>query len=223
MRLLLVEDDLMIGESLEKALRKSGYIVNWVKDGESAEITLQDEEYDLVVLDLGLPGKSGLSVLQGVRKRGNDIPILILTAKDSTSDKVKGLDGGADDYLLKPFDLEELEARLRSLSRRHIGQSGNDEGLIREGQLALNLKTHEAFIKNKKILLSAKEFALLYTLLKSPTAVLSRAQLEESLYGWNEEIASNAVEVHIHQIRKKIGSGVVKNIRNVGYTLGDVT
>lgn len=221
MRLLLVEDDFMIGESLQKALRKSGYIVNWVTDGETAETTLKDEKYDLIILDLGLPKKSGMSVLEDIRNDGNDIPVLILTAKDSTSDKVRGLDAGADDYLLKPFELEELEARLRSLVRRHIGQSGNDAGKLRHGKVALDPKTHEALIGDKRTLLSAKEFTLFQTLLKMPTAILSKSQLEESLYGWNEEISSNAVEVHIHQIRKKLGNNIIKNIRNVGYTMGD--
>lgn len=221
MRLLLVEDDLMIGEGLQKALRKDGLVVNWVKDGETADITLQDETYDLVILDLGLPGKTGLDVLARLRKSGNDVPVLILTARDAVSDKVKGFDSGADDYLLKPFALEELEARIRSLLRRSMGQAGNESGLLRHGKISLNPKTHEAFWEDKKVSLSAKEFLLIHTLIKTPNAVLSKAQLEESLYGWNEEVASNAVEVHIHQIRKKLGNGTIKNIRNVGYTLGE--
>lgn len=221
MRLLVVEDDMMIGENLQKALRKEGFVVNWAHDGETAETALQDEEYDLVVLDLGLPGQSGLDVLDKLRKRGNDIPVLILTARDAISDKVKGFDKGADDYLLKPFALEELEARIRSLLRRRMGQAGNESGFLRHGPITLNPKTREVFMDGEKIALSAKEFLLVHTFLKVPNAVLSKAQLEESLYGWNEEIASNAVEVHIHQIRKKIGNGMIKNIRNVGYTLGD--
>ncbi len=221
MRVLLVEDDIMIGEGLQKALRKSGLIVNWVKDGETADIALQDEIYDLVILDLGLPGKSGLDVLERLRKKGNDIAVLILTARDALSDKIKGFDTGADDYLLKPFALEELEARIRSIARRRMGQAGNENGLLRHGKLSLNPKTHEVFINEEKTSLSAKEFLLLQTLIKTPTAILSKSQLEESLYGWNEEVASNAVEVHIHQIRKKLGNSIIKNIRNVGYTLGE--
>lgn len=221
MRLLVVEDDIMIGENLQKALRKEGFVVNWVQDGETASMTLKDEPYDLVILDLGLPGRSGLDVLNRLRQDGDDIPVLILTARDAVSDKVKGFDSGADDYLLKPFALEELEARIRSLMRRRMGQSGNESGLLRHGNLTLNPKTREVFADGKKVALSAKEFLLLHTLLKTPSAVLSRTQIEESLYGWNEEIASNAVEVHIHQIRKKIGNGIIRNIRNVGYTLGD--
>lgn len=221
MRLLLVEDDLMIGEDLQKALRKESFVVNWVQDGESADIALQNESYDLVILDLGLPGKSGIHVLDTLRKGGNDTPVLILTARDAISDKIKGFDTGADDYLLKPFALEELEARIRSLLRRSMGQAGNENGLLRHGKITLNPKTREVFFDDKIVSLSAKEFLLIHTLLKTPNAVLSKTQLEESLYGWNEEVASNAVEVHIHQIRKKLDSGVIKNIRNFGYTLGD--
>lgn len=221
MRLLLVEDDLMIGEDLQKALRKESFVVNWVQDGESADIALQNESYDLVILDLGLPGKSGIHVLDTLRKGGNDTPVLILTARDAISDKIKGFDTGADDYLLKPFALEELEARIRSLLRRSMGQAGNENGLLRHGKITLNPKTREVFFDDKIVSLSAKEFLLIHTLLKTPNAVLSKTQLEESLYGWNEEVASNAVEVHIHQIRKKLDSGVIKNIRNLGYTLGD--
>lgn len=223
MRLLVVEDDLMIGENLQKALRKEGFVVNWAQDGHAAEITLKNESYDLVVLDLGLPGQSGLDVLNALRRGGDDIPVLILTARDAVSDKVKGFDSGADDYLLKPFALEELEARIRSLLRRRMGQAGNENGLLRHGSLTLNPKTREVFMDGDIVALSSKEFLLVHTLLKTPNAVLSKAQLEEALYGWNEEIASNAVEVHIHQIRKKIGNGMIKNIRNVGYTLGGST
>lgn len=221
MRLLLVEDDPMIGEGLQKALKKSGFAVNWVQDGETATISLEDETYDLMILDLGLPGQSGLEVLRKFRRKGNATPVLILTARDSVSDKVKGLDSGADDYLLKPFALEELEARIRSLLRRQSGQAGNEDGFLRHGNIALNPKTHEIFLSDKNIALSTREFSLVYALIKTPNAVLSKAQLEENLYGWNEEVASNTVEVHIHQIRKKLGMDFIKNIRNIGYILGD--
>jgi two-component system response regulator QseB len=221
MRLLLVEDDLMIGEDLQKALRKGGIVVNWVQDAETAQLTLKLETYDLIILDLGLPGKSGLELLGQIRTNGDDIPVLILTARDALSDKVKGFDTGADDYLLKPFALEELEARIRSLMRRRMGQAGNENGLLRHEQISLNPKTHEVFFNGSKIILSAKEFSLLHTLLKTPNAILSKSQLEENLYGWNEEIASNAIEVHISQIRKKMRADVIKTIRHVGYTLGN--
>lgn len=219
MRLLLVEDDKMIGESLQKALKKEGYTVNWAEDGTTADIALSDDSYDLVILDLGLPDKSGLDVLAQLRKSGNSVPVIILTAKDAISDKVKGLDTGADDYLLKPFQLEELEARIRSHMRRHAGKIAHEEGWLNHGELSLNPKTHEVIFKNKQALLSGREFSLIYTLIKTPNAILSKRQLEEGIYGWNEEIASNAIEVHVHQIRKKLGTNIIKNIRNVGYTI----
>jgi len=219
MRLLLVEDDRMIGEGLQKALKKEGFAVNWAQDGETADITLQDTLYDLIILDLGLPDRSGLDVLRALRKRGNAVPVIILTARDTVSDKVQGLDAGADDYLLKPFALEELEARIRSLMRRKNVKAGHDEGWLHHNKLAINPKTHEVIYDDRKAVLSGREFSLLYALIKTPNAILSKTQLEESLYGWNEEVASNAVEVHIHQLRKKLSQDVIKNIRNVGYTL----
>ena len=219
MRILLVEDDPMIGKDLQKALKQNGYAVNWARDGAAADMTLQDEIYDLVVLDLGLPQLSGLDVLKKMRTRNNATPVLVLTARDSTSDKVKGLDAGADDYLLKPFALEELEARIRSLLRRQAGQAGTGDGLLQHGDLRLNPKTHHATYKGQDTALSGREFALLFALVKTSHRALSKTQLEEAIYGWNDEVASNAVEVHIHQIRKKLGSDIIKNIRNVGYTL----
>ncbi len=219
MRLLLVEDDRMIGESLQKALKKEGFAVNWAQDKTTAGLALHDDLYDLVILDLGLPDGSGLDVLVKLRKAGNRVPVIILTAKDAISDKVKGLDSGADDYLLKPFQLEELEARIRSLMRRNTGKLAHEEGWLKHGQLSLNQRTHEVVFNNKAAMLSGREFSLLYALLKTPNAILSKRQLEESIYGWNEEIASNAIEVHVHQIRKKLGTDIIKNVRNVGYTI----
>ncbi len=221
MRILLVEDDEMIGSGLQKALRKSGLAVDWVQDGEAANMALQVDSYDLLILDIGLPGESGLDILGRIRKSGNSVPVLMLTARDSIADKVAGLDRGADDYLLKPFALEELEARIRSLMRRKEGQSGNENGLLRHGKMTLDPKTYQVFLDGMNIPLSAREFSLVHALIKTPKAILSKAQLEESLYGWNEEVSSNTIEVHIHQIRKKLGSGFIKNIRNIGYTLGD--
>ncbi|PZP56490.1 MAG: DNA-binding response regulator [Micavibrio aeruginosavorus] len=219
MRLLLVEDDRMIGEGLQKALRKEGFAVNWAQDGSTANIALNDDAYDLVILDLGLPDQSGLEVLAKLRKSGNSVPVIILTAKDAISDKVRGLDAGADDYLLKPFVLEELEARIRSLMRRQAGNLVPEEGWLSHEKLSLNPKTHEVLFNGKSAMLSGREFSLIYALIKTPSAVLSKRQIEESIYGWNEEVASNAVEVHVHQIRKKLGTNIIKNIRNVGYTL----
>lgn len=218
MRILLVEDDRMIGEGLQKALRSGGYSVNWVQDGISAENAVKDEGYDLVILDIGLPEKTGLEVLESLRAKRQSVPVLILTARDAVSDRVKGLDLGADDYMLKPFALEELEARVRSLLRRKAGQAGE---WLQYKNLRLNPKTHEAQYKGEKVVLTGREFSLMFALIKNPEGALSKAQLEESLYGWNEEVASNAIEVHVHQIRKKLAPTIIRNIRNVGYTLGD--
>jgi len=214
MRLLLVEDDLMVGEAVRKGLRQDGFAVDWVQDGVAALSALAQEDYQLLLLDLGLPKKNGLEVLKSLRAGGNRIPVLILTARDAVSDRVAGLDGGADDYLVKPFDLEELAARIRALLRR---QSGRAEPLIELGQLTLNPATHEVLLEGRQINLSAREFALLRAFLDRPGVVLSRAQLEEKMYGWDDSIESNAVEVYIHALRKKLGSNFIKNVRGIGY------
>ena len=216
MRLLLVEDDAMIGESVRLGLRQDGFTVDWVQDGKAAETALKSEPYALLLLDLGLPKKSGLEVLRGLRANNNSIPVLVLTARDAVADRVVGLDSGADDYLVKPFDLDELSARIRALLRR---QSGRSETIMRFAELALNPATHQAFIGAKEIPLSAKEFALLEALIDRAGAVLSRAQLEQRLYGWDEEVDSNAVEVHIHNLRKKLGRDLILNVRGIGYRL----
>lgn len=218
MKILIIEDDSMIGDSLQKALRKSGYVVDWVQDGENVLLYLGSTEYDLMILDLGLPGEDGFSILSALRKKENRIPVLILTARDAVSDKVQGLDIGADDYMLKPFALEELEARIRLLLRR---QSGHSSSILKVGELSIDTATHKVIMNDKPYSLSSKEFALLAVLMERSGAVFSRAQLEEKLYGWNEEVGSNAIEVHIHQIRKKLGKKIIKNIRNVGYSLAD--
>jgi two-component system response regulator QseB len=216
MRLLLVEDDLMIGESVHKGLRQDGFAVDWVHDGQAAELALENDVYDLVVLDLGLPRKDGLDVLSGLRAKGNSVPVLVLTARDAVPDRVQGLDRGADDYLGKPFDLDELAARVRALLRRRAGRA---EPQIRHGDLVLNPATHEASLAGRPLTLSAREFALLEALLDRPGAVLSRAQLEERIYGWGEEVESNTVEVYVHSLRKKLGTGFIRNVRGVGYTI----
>lgn len=216
MRLLLVEDDSMIGESVRKGLRQDGFTVDWVQDGRSAESALECGTYDLLLLDLGLPGKSGLEVLKSLRQRRNPIPVLVLTARDAVTDRVTGLDAGADDYLVKPFDLEELAARIRALLRR---QSGRTDSIIRHGELTLNPATHEVHLQGNPVMLSAREFSLLEAFLDRPGAVLSRVQLEEKLYGWDDEIESNTVEVYIHALRKKLGAGLIKNVRGVGYMI----
>lgn len=204
MRILLVEDDPMIGESVQEGLHGENYAVDWVRDGRGTELALDNQVYDLVLLDLGLPKKQGLDVLTDFCKRGGAVPVLILTARDATPDRVKGLDAGADDYLVKPFDLDELFARVRALLRRHAG-------------LTLDPASHEASFQGQPLTLSAREFALLQALLDPPGRVLSLAQLEEKLYGWNEEIESNAVEVYIHRLRKKLGAEFIRNVRGVGY------
>lgn len=216
MRLLLVEDDTMIGESVRLGLRQDGFVVDWVQDGKAAELALSNEPYALLLLDLGLPKKGGLEVLKNLRTQRNPIPVLVLTARDAVADRVKGLDAGADDYLIKPFDLDELAARIRALLRR---QSGRIETELRCGDLTINPATHQVFLGAKEIALSAKEFAVLHALIDRPGAVLSRVQLEQHLYGWDEEIESNAVEVHIHNLRKKLGSKLIRNVRGVGYVV----
>ena len=214
MRLLLVEDDAMIGASVQQGLRQDGFTVDWVRDGQAAELALGGETYDLVVLDLGLPKKPGLEVLRTLRRKNNSLPVLVLTARDAVSDRVKGLDAGADDYLVKPFDLNELAARIRALLRRRAGRA---DPLIRHGNLTLNPATHEAIFNGKPLLLSVREFAVIQMLLDRPGAILSRAQIEERLYGWGEEVESNAVEVYIHALRRKLGANFIKTVRGAGY------
>jgi len=214
MRLLLVEDDPMIGEGVRKCLRQDGFTVDWVRDGPAAELAAANDVYDLIVLDLGLPRKDGLDVLAALRRKGNSVPVLILTARDAVADRVKGLDAGADDYVLKPFDLDELAARIRALLRRRAGRA---DAVIEHGDLTLNASTREATLRGKEVALSAREFALLEALLERPGAILSRAQLEERLYGWGEEVESNTVEVYIHSLRRKLGADFIRNVRGVGY------
>jgi len=216
MRVLLVEDDAMVGESVRKGLRQEGFAVDWVEDGHAAELALDTGVYDLLLLDLGLPKKAGLDVLATLRQKKSALPVMLITARDAVADRVKGLDAGADDYLVKPFDLEELAARVRALARR---RAGNAESVLRHGALSLNPATHEASLDGKGLTLSGREFALLQALVERPGAVLSRAQLEEKLYGWAEEVGSNTVEVYIHALRKKLGAEFIKTVRGVGYTV----
>ena len=214
MRLLLVEDDPMIGASVQNGLRQEALSVDWVRDGEAAELALANGVYELLLLDLGLPGKSGLDLLARLRKQGNALPVLVITARDSVADRVKGLDAGADDYLVKPFDLDELSARIRALLRR---QSGRASPVIEHGALALNPATHEVTLDRQPVGLSAREFALLHALLEQPGVPLSRAQLEDRIYGWDEEVESNTIEVYIHSLRRKLGAEWIRNVRGVGY------
>lgn len=214
MRLLLVEDDPMIGTSVQRGLKQEGYTVDWVRDGAAAEAALADDVYELLLLDLGLPRKSGLDLLSGLRRKGVGMPVLVITARDSVADRVKGLDAGADDYLVKPFDLDELSARVRALMRR---KGGRAMPMIEIGPLSLDPAAHVVTLDGAPVALSRREFSLLHALMKQPGVPLSRAQLEESLYGWEEEIESNAVEVYIHSLRRKLGAERIRNVRGVGY------
>ncbi|NOU00723.1 MAG: response regulator transcription factor [Gallionella sp.] len=214
MRILLVEDDPMIGAALCVALRDAAYAVDWVQDGEAAIRVLSNQEHQAVLLDLGLPKLDGLAVLKKIRSNGSTLPVIIMTARDGIEDRVKGLDLGADDYLVKPFDMDELLARLRATLRRQGGQAA---ALLSNGILNLNPATREASLGDKTCLLSAREFSLLQALLIRPGAILNRTQLEETIYGWNEEVESNAIDFLIHGLRKKLGSEAIKNVRGAGW------
>ena len=214
MRLLLVEDDTMIGEAVLDLLRAEHYAVDWVKDGEMADTALESQSYDLVLLDLGLPRRDGLAVLRSLRSRKERIPVLIATARDSVQQRIEGLDAGADDYVLKPYDLNELLARIRALLRRAAGRA---EPVYEHKGVSINPASREVLFGDEPVILSAREWAVLEALLARPGMVLSRAQLEEKLYGWKDEISSNAVEVYIHGLRKKLGAELIQNVRGVGY------
>lgn len=216
MRLLLVEDDILLGKGLKSGLTQAGYQVEWLQDGSHATQALSNEKFDLIVLDLMLPGESGMSVLTKARKSGNDTPILLLTARDNVSDRVEGLDKGADDYLTKPFDLDELCARLRALQRRN---SGRAEPLIKHGDITLDPAAHRVLKNDEPINLSGREFALLHYLLENAGRAVSRTRLEETLYGWDGDVESNSLEVFVHHIRKKLGSDLIRTIRGVGYMI----
>lgn len=214
MRILLVEDDLMIGEAVSVALKDAAYAVDWVKDGATADRVLENVEYQAVLLDLGLPKRDGLEVLRRLRQAGNTVPVIVITARDSVDDRIKGLDFGADDYLVKPFNLNEMLARLRAIIRRQGGQA---TPLLTNGKVTLDLATRQARCGDVMEVLSAREFALLQALLLRPGTILSRAELEERLYGWNEEVESNAVDFLIHGVRKKLGAHIIKNVRGAGW------
>ena len=218
MRILVVEDDPMIGKTLQRALELDGYAVDRVADGEAARIALASaaDAYALVLLDLGLPRRDGLELLRELRRRGNRVRVLVVTARDAVADRVAGLDAGADDYLTKPFSLDELAARMRALLRRDIARESN---VLRHGEIALDAATRAVTLRGQPVDVSAREFALLAALLERPGAALSKAQLEERIYRWGEEVESNAVEVHIHNLRKKLGSQTIRTLRGVGYAL----
>jgi two-component system response regulator QseB len=214
MRVLLVEDDEMIAQGLQTALRQAAFAVDWMRDGKSAGTALQTSSFDLVLLDLGLPHRDGIDVLRDLRKRGNATPVIILTARDEIQHRIAGLDAGADDYIVKPFDLDEVTARMRSVLRRAAGRG--DPG-IQHGDLRLDPVTRTVERGGVPVALSGHEYSVLEALLQRPGAVLSRTQLEDRLYGWDEPIGSNAVEVYVHGLRRKLGSDVIRTLRGVGY------
>ena len=216
MRILLVEDDSLLGDAIEAGLRQAGHAIDWVRDGIAAETALATGDYAAAVLDLGLPRKDGLEVLRGLRAKKRALPVLILTARDTVDDRIKGLDAGADDYLVKPFDLGELTARLRALLRRAGGQPAP---LLAAAGITLDPATRAVTHGREAIDVSAREFALLQALMQHAGRALSRAQLEEQLYGWGEEVGSNAVEVHIHNLRKKLGAEAIRTLRGIGYVM----
>jgi two-component system response regulator QseB len=214
MRVLLVEDDEMIAQGLQTALRQSGFAVDWMKDGKSAAAALKSPSFDLVLLDLGLPQRDGIEVLRELRKRGDATPVIILTARDEVQHRIAGLDAGADDYIVKPFDLDEVTARMRSVLRRAAGRG--DPSIV-HGDLRLDPVTRMVERSGTPVSLSAHEYAVLEALLQRPGAVLSRSQLEDRLYGWDEQIGSNAIEVYVHGLRRKLGSDAIRTLRGVGY------
>jgi two-component system response regulator QseB len=219
MKLLLVEDDALLGDGVRAGLKQAGFAVDWVQDGLAAKVALDSEEYDLLVLDLGLPKLSGMDLLKSVRAKRASLPVLILTARDTVADRVAGLNAGADDYLVKPFDLDELIARLNALLRRSAGQV---ELTLQHGAIELTPASHQVRLAGTDVSMSAREFSLLHTLLLHAGRVHSREQLEQTLYGWGEEVESNAIEVHVHHLRKKLGNDLIRTLRGVGYVIDKV-
>jgi two-component system response regulator QseB len=214
MRVLLIEDDAMIAQGLQTALRQGGFAVDWMRDGKSASAALQASVFDVVLLDLGLPDRDGIDVLRELRRRSDATPVIVLTARDEIQHRIAGLNAGADDYIVKPFDLDEVTARMRSVLRRAAGRG---DPSIQHGELRLDPVARTVERKKVPVKLSAHEFAVLEALLQRPGAVLSRAQLEDRLYGWDEQIGSNAIEVYIHGLRRKLGSDAIRTLRGVGY------
>ncbi|NNM59026.1 MAG: response regulator [Legionellales bacterium] len=214
MRVLVVEDDETLGDALHHGLKNEGYAVDWVKDGLSADQALRTETFDIVILDLGLPKMPGLRVLDNLRLRENKTPVLILTARDAIDDRIKGLDMGADDYMLKPFDLNEVIARIRALQRRSVGGATST---IKYGKIEIDSASHTVLHDGVLLNLPRREFALLSKLIENQGKALSREQLSQSLYNWDEDVDSNALEVHIHNLRKKFGAELIRTIRGIGY------
>jgi DNA-binding response OmpR family regulator len=219
MRVLVVEDDPMIGRAVADGLQGDRYAVDWVRDGEAAELALKHCPYDLAVLDLGLPRKDGFEVLKSLRRAKIEVPVLIITARDAVADRIAGLDHGADDYLVKPFDLDELLARARAVVRRRAGRASPE---VTFGALTVDPVKREVSWRGNRVELSAREFAVLEALMREPGTVVSRARLEDSVYGWGEEVGSNSVEVHLHHLRKKLDPALIRNVRGVGYRIARV-
>jgi two-component system, OmpR family, response regulator len=219
MRVLLVEDDAMIGRSLDRALTHAGMAVDWVRTGADCADALRGVDYGLLLLDLGLPDVPGLEILRTLRKRNSATPVVILTAKDDVASRVAGLDGGADDYVAKPFDFDELNARIRAVIRRHQGRTSS---LVTAGAVTLDLARHEVSYRGLSEVLPSKEFALIRALAEHPGAILSRAQLEDRLYDWGNEVESNAVDVLIHYVRRKFGKGIIYNVRGIGWMIPEL-
>lgn len=219
MRILVAEDDQLLGEGIQAGLGMAGYVVDWARDGQEAMLALRNEKYAACVLDISMPKMDGLTVLSKLRSAGNHIPVLVLTARDTQQDKIKGLDTGADDYLIKPFDLNELQARMRALLRRAAGSASS---VFSYAGVQLDPATRRVTLDGVHISVSAKEYALLYDLISHPNHIRSRSDLEQSLYGWGDEVESNAVEVHIHHLRKKLGPDLISTVRGMGYIMGNV-
>jgi two-component system response regulator QseB len=216
MRVLVVEDDQMIGRAVVAGLQDGGYTVDWVRDGGDAELALANAVYDLALLDLGLPRRDGLEILKALRRLGKKLPVVIITARDAVADRITGLDNGADDYLIKPFDLDELLARVRAVIRRHEGRASPQKTC---GALSIDPVKRLVTFRGAPVELSAREFAVLDALMKEPGAVVSRERLEDAVYGWGEEIGSNSIEVHLHHLRRKLQPELIRNVRGVGYRI----
>ena len=214
MRLLLVEDDELLGDAVKIGLTQFGYVVDWLKDGDMAETVVKTESFDLIILDLGLPKRSGMMFLQSLRQSSNKTPVIILTARESVEDRIKGLDAGADDYMTKPFDLNELSARVRALIRRAQGRA---DPILQYGPITMDMAAHTVLLDKQPVNIARREFALLQKLLENKGQVLSREQLMQSIYSWDEEVDSNALEVHIHNLRKKLKANFIRTIRGIGY------
>jgi len=219
MRVLVVEDDPMIGRAVLSGLRDTGYATDWVRDGVEAELALSTGNYDAALLDLGLPRREGIAILRTLRRGNNDLPVVIMTARDAVPDRIAGLDAGADDYLVKPFSLDELLARMRAVIRRHAGRASPE---IAYGALLLDPVQRIVKFRSEPVELSAREFAVLEALMREPGAVVSRQKLEEAVYGWGEEIQSNCVEVHLHNLRRKLRPELIRNVRGVGYRVSKI-